>query len=300
MSVGLVLWVSDRRLRVSFLGNPIEMRIPGRWRIGAGGVRPVAPGDQVRIEWEGNRWLIKDLLPRQNEFTRRAAGPKPSPQTLAANLDRVLVVASAANPTTPYGLVDRLLATAAIGKVPASVVVNKSDLVSPAILEEWSRNYGSLDAPLLFTSAITGEGVQTLGEILRDKTTLLAGSSGIGKSSLINRIHPGFDLKVGEVSSVTGKGKHVTSSALLHALPTGGWVIDTPGMRECAPWGLNASNLLWSFPEIAKIGGGCRFRNCAHLKEDDCEVRAALMKHQIPEERYRSYEKLMAEAVAGE
>jgi len=250
------------------------------------------------LELAGSEVRILGRHERRNEFTRKSAGDKPVPQTLAANIERVLVVASAEQPMTPFGLVDRLLATAILGKAPAYLIVNKSDLIEAEERDAWLMNYRLAFLSVSFTSAATGEGVDDLAALLSGGVTLLAGSSGVGKSSLVNLLHPGLDLKTGIVSEVTGKGKHVTSSARLHPKPGGGWLIDTPGLRECAPWGLTVANVAKCFPEFAVIIGECRFRNCLHVGEVGCAAEAAVAEGAIPMERYDSYRKLLAEAQA--
>lgn len=292
----LVLWVSDRRMRVWVEGREIELRLPGRWRQGSHDRRPVAPGDHVAIVREGSDWRATDIEPRRNEFTRRSAGKRPQPQTAAANLDLVLVVAAAAAPATPFGLADRLLVTAALGLVPALLVVNKCDLVSAERLEAWQANYCGANLRILFTSAVSGIGAPELREVLRGRVTLLAGASGVGKSSLANRAHPELNIRVGEISQATGKGRHITSSATLHPVPRGGWVIDTPGLRECAPWGLTRHNIKAAYPEIERLTAGCHFRNCLHRSEVGCAVLPAVGSDRLPKARYESYIKLLSEA----
>ena len=295
---GLTLWVSDRRIQILFEGREIELRMPGIWRLESRGVRPIAPGDIVELERKTADPRILRLQERRNEFTRKSAGDKPVPQTLAANIEKVLVIASADRPATPFGLVDRLLATAILGRAPAHLIINKADLIEEEEREFWRENYKRVFLSVIFTSAMTGEGVKELSELLSDGITLLAGSSGVGKSSLVNRLHPGLDLKTGTVSEVTGKGKHITSSARLHPRPGGGWLIDTPGLRECAPWGLTVENVVKCFPEFADIEGECRFRNCLHVGESGCAADVAVEAGTIPLERYESYRKLLAEADA--
>jgi len=293
---GLTLWVSDRRIKVLFEGNELELRMPGIWRFESRGVRPIAPGDIVVLERKEVDPRVLRLQERRNEFTRKSAGDKPVPQTLAANIENVLVIASADRPITPFGLVDRLLATAILGQAPAHLIVNKADLIDESQRLRWFENYRQAFLSVNFTSAMTGEGIEELSGLLSSGVTLLAGSSGVGKSSLVNRLHPGLDLKTGTVSDVTGKGKHITSSARLHPRPGGGWLIDTPGLRECAPWGLTVDNVMKCFPEFAQIEGECRFRNCLHVGETGCAADAAVEVGKIPRERYESYRKLLAEA----
>jgi ribosome biogenesis GTPase / thiamine phosphate phosphatase len=297
---GLVLWISDRRVRVWVGERAYELRLPGNWRPAAGETRPVAPGDKLQLVLEGTDLRIIGVLPRTNEFTRKSSGPKPTPQTAAANLDQVIVVASAASPAIPFGLVDRILVTAAIGGVKTHLLVNKLDLLDGSLIKRWICNYRNAVSEILFTSALSGEGLDRFENLLGGCTTLLAGASGVGKASLVNRLHPSLKLKTGDVSTITGKGKHITSSAILHPLPGGGWVIDTPGMRECAPWEMTTLGLAAAFPEIIPHAAECYYRNCSHIQESDCAVRAVVGSDELPRERYESYVKLWAEASLAE
>lgn len=292
----LVTAATDKRFRVWVDGCTIDLLYPGKWRVDSGGVRPLAPGDVVRIDFSRVKPKIGERLERLCEFTRRAAGPKPLPQTMAANPDVVAIIASAANPTTPFGLVDRLLATAALGGVPAFIFLNKTDLVEASTIAEWERIYRDADVQVQAVSAQTRQGVGDFQAALTGRMVLLAGSSGVGKSSLINLWDPSLNLRTGLISEATGKGRHVTTSASLFATPGGGWVIDTPGLRECAPWGLVQSKVAECFPEIKARTGGCRFRNCLHKGEAGCEVGSAVDSGQIAAERYRSYCKLLNES----
>ena len=291
---GLTLWVSDRRVIFHAGGKDWERLIPGKWRTSSEGVRPLAPGDILELTGSEVDPQIKERAARRNEFTRRSAGPKPTPQTIACNLDMVIVTASAAKPEMPFGLVDRLLATALLGGAPCSLLINKIDLISPSQLARWSENYQRAFDSIVFTSAVTGEGMESLARLLHNRVTLLVGASGVGKSSLLNSIEPGLKLKVGEISNATGKGRHITTSARLYPLARGGWTADTPGLRECAPWGLNTNNLIQAFPELAAIEGGCRFRNCRHQGEEGCAVSSEEPSRYISPQRYQSYLKLLA------
>ncbi len=298
MFQGLVLWAIGNRARILVSGREYMVDIPGRWRLDLHGARPLVPGDYVSLKLEGDLWRMIDLLPRTNEFTRRTPGmKKDQPQVIAANIDRALIVAAAAEPPTPTGLVDRLLVTAELGGITPAIVINKIDLISPDQLTFWEKTY-RYAGELFFTSALTGEGISRIVELIADRTILLAGKSGVGKSSIINRIDPTLDLKTARISKATGKGRHITSATELHWIEIGGWVADTPGLRECAPWGMTPENLTDAFPEIRRLADRCKFRDCRHFKEKGCAVREAVGSPELPVSRYKSYLKLLAEVQA--
>ncbi len=292
---GLVLWAVGNRARVLVDNERALVNIPGRWRLGARG-RALAPGDRLMLRRGTHGWRPEPPLPRKSEFTRRASGPKSVPQVIAVNLDLAVVVASVDQPETPFGLVDRLLVTAALGGVPAMLVVNKVDLVPPERLDRWRTNYQGAVDEIIFTSALTGYGILELAKIIVGLVTLLAGSSGVGKSLLANRIDPSLNLKIGEISRATGKGRHITSATELHRLEQGGWLADTPGLRECAPWGMTQDRLASTFREIEELAPGCHFRDCLHRGEAGCVVQAVAGTPELPLKRYRSYLKLLSEA----
>lgn len=280
--------------RVEFDGAVHLVELPGRWRLDRVGERMLAPGDLVELKSEPSGLRIEKLTDRRNHFTRRAPGPKPLPLVMAANLDWAVVVASAVEPTTPFGLVDRLLVAAALGGVSALLLVNKIDLVSEIVLGKWRRYYRYAVSRILFTSALTGRGIDELAELVNNSLVLLAGSSGVGKTALINRLEPNLKRKTKAISPATGKGRHTTSSAEL--IPAaGGWVVDTPGLRECAPWGLTEENLVAGFPEISTLAKECKFRNCRHRNEAGCAVIRRVGMPRLPNSRYQSYIKMLGE-----
>jgi len=270
--------------------------IPGSWRIKSRGSKPLVAGDRIELQRDGDAWRMIRVLPRVNELTRRSPGRKPAPQMIAANLDQVVIIASAENPATPNGLIDRLLVIAALGNVPAVVLINKIDLAAKSRLENLSRIYKNSTEQLIMVSAFTRKNIDSFRELILDRVSLLIGSSGVGKSTLTNCIDPNLNLKVGEISQATGKGRHITSLAKLHPITDGGWLIDTPGIRECAPWSMTKSALQQGYREIFSLKGECKFHDCLHETEIGCSVRAEVKAGNIPIERYESYLKLLGEA----
>jgi ribosome biogenesis GTPase len=272
----------------------------GRMRARAETLEPVVVGDRVIVrpsDSPGGRDWIEQVLPRERELTRRAAGERrPVGQTLVANVDQVIAVFSTRDPEPKLGLVDRFLVTAESQEIPALVCLNKIDL-APA--EETLRGFAELEAvgyPLLCVSARTGEGMERLRERLAGRTSALVGPSGVGKSSLLNALQPGLRLKIGAVSTAVHKRRHTTRYAQLLSLDAGGYVVDTPGLREFGLWSVDPENVDDCFPEFRPLLGQCRFPDCDHLSPEGCAIRPAVDDGRIAERRYDSYVRLRADA----
>ncbi len=257
----------------------------------------LAVGDEVQIEQqdEGARWAIADILPRRSQLARRAPGGGYGQRIVAANVDQVLVVFAAANPEPHPRMLDRFLIIAEANEIAARVVINKADLVSPESARLRFADYERAGYPVHVTSTTTGRGLDALREVLEGRTTALSGPSGVGKSSLMNAMFHGLDLRVGEISQSVNKGRHTTVGALLHPLPNGGYVVDTPGLREIGMWGLTAEHLDGYFPEFRPYLGECRFADCVHTVEPGCAVRDALARDAISAVRYNTYVTLLDE-----
>ncbi len=260
----------------------------------------LAVGDEVQIEQEDAAapWAIADILPRRSQLARRAPGGGYGQRIVAANVDQVLVCFAAANPEPHPRMIDRFLIIAEANDIAARVVINKSDLVSPESVRLRFADYERAGYPVHVTSTSTGRGLETLRAALEGRTTALSGPSGVGKSSLMNAMFSGLDLRVGEISQSVNKGRHTTVGALLHPLPSGGYVVDTPGLREIGMWGLTAENLDGYFPEFRPYLGECRFADCIHVVEPGCAIREALAKDDISATRYDTYVKLLDELAA--
>lgn len=294
---GLVLWSIGNKARIFINHQEIEIDIPGKWRLSDRQAKPLVPGDKVKAQKVDDQWRLLELIKRKNAFIRHLPGPKrnptPIPQLLGANLDYTMLVASVKDPTVPFGFIDRLLVSSEIANIPAILVVNKIDLTTKEKLTEWKNTYNQAVFKIIFTSCITGQGIEEVRNALRGKIILLSGFSGVGKSSLINYIDPSLNIKTTEISLSTGKGRHTTSGALMHATSGNGWIVDTPGIREFAPWGITTENLASTFPEIRKLSDKCKFRNCLHKSETKCNVRDHLGTPALPTSRYQSYLKLL-------
>lgn len=256
----------------------------------------VAAGDRVQISLDGaGGGVIENVLPRRTVLTRPDVFRAHLRQIVVANADQLLIVASWREPAIWYEFVDRYLITAMRNQLPAVLCVNKVDLAeSHAELEEGLSPYHRLGVRVLLTSAQTGAGIAELAEQLAGRTTVLAGLSGVGKSSLLGAVQPALALRVSAVSVRKHEGRHTTTQATLYRLDETTSVVDTPGIREIGVAGLGRSELATFFPEMAEVGE-CRFRNCTHANEPDCAVRTAARRGVIAETRYASYRKILGE-----
>lgn len=259
--------------------------------------RKLAVGDRVRVEPDaGGGWAIAEILPRVSQLARREPGGRVGERILAANVDQVVVVFAAARPEPHVRMLDRFLVIAEENGLRARIVFNKADLVpggAPAVAVRYAE-YARIGYPLHVTSVTQGEGLDELRAALDGRMSVVTGPSGVGKSSLLNALFPGLTLRTGEVSPSVQKGRHTTVGALLHPLPDGGFVVDTPGLREVGTWGVAASRLGDCFPEVRAHAFACRFADCAHRAEPGCAVREALGTD-ISDARYDSYRRLRDE-----
>ena len=254
-------------------------------------VDPIAIGDEVGIiEHDAGEGMIKDILPRHNEFRRKAAGSRPWEQVMVANVDQVVPVFSAAKPKPKWGMLDRYLVNAEAAGVPALICITKMDLAKEDSLMDALRVYETIGYPVITTSVVTPSGINDVTDALKDKASVLVGKSGVGKTTLLNAIQNDLGLKVREVSDSTGKGKHTTSHLEMFPLDIGGAIIDTPGTREFGLLDLPKRDLAELFPEMRPFLGQCKFgMNCAHKSEPDCAIKQAVEAGEIAYHRYQSY-----------
>jgi ribosome biogenesis GTPase / thiamine phosphate phosphatase len=253
-------------------------------------------GDRVRVEWsESGDGTIEAVEPRANRFARRAAGGRGvyKEDVLVANLDRLFAVFSCARPPMNPRLVDRFLVIAELDSIVGAIVANKVDEVDRETARAQFGLYEELGYRVFYTSALDGTGIDELRAELNDRVSAFVGPSGVGKSSILNRVEPGLGLSVGELSESLDKGRHTTRVAELHPLSDGGWVADTPGIRELASFQLPEAELAQCFPDLRPFLGECRFPSCRHLYEPECAVRAAVDRGAIRPERYDSYLRIL-------
>ena len=255
----------------------------------------VVTGDHVVLEsLPDGSCRIESLLPRSSKISRRAvAGSREQP--IVANVDQLAAVMAFDRPAPDFRLLDRFLVLAELSGLAAFVVLNKLDL-APAAEPAGLDAYSAAGYDVLPTSAKLGKGTEALRRRLRDRATVFAGPSGVGKSSLLNRLLPDGELKVREVSRKLGRGRHTTVGSTFYKLPEGGYVVDTPGLQHLALWQIRPDELAGAFPEFRPAIGRCRFGDCRHLREPDCAVRGLLTTGDASESRYASFVSLLEEA----
>jgi ribosome biogenesis GTPase len=255
-------------------------------------------GDRVRVALQADgTGAIEHVEERRSKFSRRQPGPRGTwkEDLLVANVDRVLVVFACADPMPHVRMLDRFLVVAEHNEVPATVVANKIDLVGMDAAREVFDAYERIGYPVHYVSAREGIGVEELADDLAGRVSVVTGPSGVGKSTLLNAIQPGLRIETGDVSEAVHKGRHTTTAAELHRLSrgTGGFVADTPGLRELGLWQIPPNELAWCFPEFQPQLGSCAFNDCRHLAEPRCAVLAAVAAGDISAARHDSYRRLL-------
>jgi len=290
---GTVIRAQSGFITVATGDGEVTARLRGRLKRERQSADIAVIGDVVELDEND---AIVSVEPRRTKFSRRQPGPSGAwkEDVIVANADQVLVLFACAKPPPELRLLDRFLVVAEHNEVEAVVVANKLDLCG---LEQATRifgDYARIGYPVHYVSAKSGESVDALRAVLRGRLTVVAGPSGAGKSTLLNTIKPGLQLRTGEVSSQLDKGRHTTVVAELLTVEEGGYVADTPGLRELGLWEVPDEDLAWCFPEFREHMVKCRFDDCAHVSEPDCAVRAAVAAGGIAPTRYESYCRLRA------
>lgn len=274
-------------------GKRINCKLKGKIRLdGRKSTNPVAVGDEVEVLASGDEYVINDIKPRRNYIIRKSINLSKQVQIIASNMDQAFLICTLVAPRTSLGFIDRFLITAEAYRIPVTLIFNKRDVLDDALLaaqQEIVSIYENIGYTCLTVSAFDGKDIDILKQQLKDKTTLISGHSGVGKSTLINAIEPNLKLKTGEISAAHLKGMHTTTFAELFDLSFGGQIIDTPGIKELGLVEMTREEVGHYFPEIRSRMNACKFNNCLHEREPHCAVTEAVRNGEIAEERYTSY-----------
>lgn len=294
MKRGIVIQSTGKWYVVSTEEGEIQCRLPGKFRLNAKLVtNPVAVGDIVSLSHEDDgSGTIQEISERKNYIPRKATHGKRGEQILISNVDRAWIVQSVKSPKLNMGFIDRFLVTCEAYEVSAGIIINKMDLASSKakrIINEISGLYQQLGYQVVLTSISDRESIECLSTMLEHHTSVLIGPSGVGKSSLLNALDPELNLRVGEISSHSDKGKHTTTFSKLIPLKQGGYIADTPGIREFGLVNIDKKELSLYFPEMAQIRQKCKYYNCTHEHEPGCAVQQEFKNGGIDADRYHSY-----------
>jgi ribosome biogenesis GTPase len=282
-------------------GKELTARIRGKIRLeGLRTTNPVAVGDRVELLAEKNEqeelFTIESIQPRKNYLVRKSTNLSKQKQILAANIDCIYLVVTIEQPVTQLGFIDRFLVSAESFRIPVSILFNKIDLYcdeSKHKMQEWKTMYEEIGYPCHFISTFESETYTFLNPEIKDKQVLFAGNSGVGKSSIVKCIDPRIDLRIGEISEAHFAGKH--TFAEMYQVSTGGFIIDSPGIRAFGLVEIEKEVLAHYFPEMRRLIGQCKFHNCMHINEPKCAVKEAVEKDEIAESRYINYLQMLEE-----
>jgi ribosome biogenesis GTPase / thiamine phosphate phosphatase len=293
---GIVLKSTGSRYRILREdGTIIDCSIRGKLRIKeVRTTNPVAVGDKVMYDFDkkSGSGIITEVIDRNNYILRKASNLSKQAQIVAANIDQVFLMITIILPETPVEFIDRFLITAEAYRIPATIVINKTDLYGDqevGKMKYLESMYGKIGYNCLEVSVKEKTGLDTLKSLMKDKITLVSGNSGVGKTTLLNYFNPDLNLKTGEISDYHKQGKHITTFPEMHEMPFGGFIIDTPGMKGFGVVDMERNEIYHFFREIFNISKNCRFNNCLHLDEPGCAVRAGVENGEIDFLRYRSY-----------
>lgn len=291
---GLVIKSTGNLYTILLEQGSVKARLRGALRLhGFRSTSPVVVGDYVSCEKDGDDWMIEAVDDRRNYLVRKATNLSREKHILAANIDRLYLVVTLANPSTPLEFIDRVLAAAEAYSVPSTILVNKIDIAPPN--DTFIDIYRKAGYEVMQIAATGGVGIEELREHIAGNTVLFSGNSGVGKSSIINALDPGSEARTGAISSSHHKGMHTTTFSEIFPLAGGGYVIDTPGIKGFGLVDMDASELYHHFREIMSVSQECGFYNCTHIHEPNCAVKRAVEDGTIAMERYDSYCKMIDE-----
>ena len=280
-------------------GEVVLCRLRGKIRLdGIRTTNPISVGDKVLYEKENNKdtCVINKILPRHNVIVRKSVNLSKASHIIASNIDQAILVATIAQPRTSTGFIDRFLVTAEAYHIPTTIVFNKCDLYDEeqmAQAEELISTFEDIGYKSFMISAKTGYRCDELKEIMKDKVSLFSEHSGVGKSALVNRLDPNLNVRVGEISDVHEKGKHTTTFSQMFPLSFGGYIIDSPGIKEFGLYDMEKETLAQRFPEMRNLMHECKFSNCTHLHEPHCAIKDAVENNVIADWRYNDYCSMM-------
>ncbi len=295
---GIVISSTGSWYEVDTEHGRLSCRIRGRLRLkGVRSTNPVVVGDRVVVEPDGDSSAIVEIIPRRNYVIRRASNLSKESHIIAANVDHALLIVTLHAPSTPKEFVDRFLVTCEAYKVPVTIVLGKADTLTDEAAEEateFTAIYEDAGYEVIRLSSITGEGIEQIRAMLAGHTTLVAGNSGVGKSTLVGSIDPTLDIRTGEISESHHKGKHTTTFSTMYPIE-GGYIIDTPGIKGFGLIDIDSKELCRYFPEMMRLAPDCRFYNCTHTHEPGCAVQEAVKEGIVAWSRYESYLKILDE-----
>lgn len=276
-------------------GDILNSRLPGKFKQATQKTtNPIAVGDEVIIghDTQTNDYIIEDILPRRNYIVRQSPRQKHLKHIIASNIDQAIIIVTISKPRTSLGFIDRFLVTAESYHIPVTIVVNKIDLMTKKdelVLKQIQEIYPPLGYPIILCSATRKDGIQEIIDLIQNKSTLVVGHSGVGKSTTINTINSDLHLKTAPLSNKWNKGTHTTTFATMYEILPDSYIIDTPGIKELFVIEIEPEELSGYFPEMKALSNKCQYNNCLHENEPNCAVKDALINDEISESRFESY-----------